>query len=195
VVRAARSNAYRFLVVASDWRRRLGQLKRVVAWREVEAESIIARRHVIACNLCAAGIEYVHNDAEMTAVKCDRANYRPRRWGAPAPRREHDCHHGTYDDACGGSAHVIGRLEVFVVGRFDDGRECGVDSAQLCLVRLLDASQFREPTHAASVLLSTVPNESAAAGLSLVCKHHSDRRRGRLALWTRGRSARTGPRS
>lgn len=76
--RAARLNAYRFLVVASERRQRLGQLELVLAWRKVEAESIIARRHVLACNPCAAGIEYAHNDAEMTAVKCDRANYRPR---------------------------------------------------------------------------------------------------------------------
>jgi hypothetical protein len=49
-----------------------------LAWREVEAESIIARRHVLACNPCAAGIEYAHNDAEMSPAKYERANYRPR---------------------------------------------------------------------------------------------------------------------
>jgi hypothetical protein len=56
----------------------LGQLERVLAWRKVEAKSIIARRHVLACNPYAAGVDYTHTDAEVTPVKCDRAHYRPR---------------------------------------------------------------------------------------------------------------------
>jgi len=117
VGRVGRSYAYRLRVVASHWRQMLGQLELVLAWREVEAESIIPRRHVLACNPCATGIEYAHIDAEMTAVKYDRANYRPRTattvarrrapgWGAAAPRRERAYHHGTYD-ACCGPTHVI----------------------------------------------------------------------------------------
>jgi hypothetical protein len=91
----------------------IGQQELVLARRELEAESIIARRHVLACNLYATGIEYAHVDAELTAaVRRDRANHRPptantlvrRRapgWGPPAPRRERAYHHGTHDAYCG----------------------------------------------------------------------------------------------
>jgi len=55
----------------------LGQLDLVLAWWEVEAESMVARGHVLACNPCATDIGYAHNDAEMSPAKYERANYRP----------------------------------------------------------------------------------------------------------------------
>jgi hypothetical protein len=91
VNRAVGSNAYRFRVTATDWRRVLGQLDfdLVLAWREVEAELIVPRWHILARNPWAAGIEswtagnevsldYPHNCAGVTAAKYDSASYRPR---------------------------------------------------------------------------------------------------------------------
>ncbi len=92
----------------------------VLAWREFEAELIIARWHELARNPWAAGIEpytagnkasryYAHKSAGIKAAKYDSANYRPRTastlgcrpsrgCGARAPRREPGDHNRTYDD-------------------------------------------------------------------------------------------------